>query len=61
MSSALFSLGRWAFRARWLVVGLWADVLESTEDGLQQAGADLEAALPGLLGVHLRLGPVFDE
>jgi RND superfamily putative drug exporter len=49
VSSALFSLGRWAFRARWLVVGLWVAVLAVCVAGaaLLATGTDNTYRIPG--------------
>lgn len=49
MSSVLYSLGRWAFRARWLVVGAWVLLLIVliAGAGLIGAGTDNTYVIPG--------------
>ncbi|WP_308799011.1 MMPL family transporter [Agromyces silvae] len=49
MSSVLYSLGRWAFRARWLVMGLWVAVLAVLVAGAAAigTGTDNTYRIPG--------------
>ncbi|MDR5699653.1 MMPL family transporter [Agromyces aerolatus] len=49
MSSVLYSLGRWAFQARWLVLGLWVAVLAMLVAGAAAigTGTDNTYRIPG--------------
>ena len=49
MSSVLYSLGRWAFRARWLMVGAWIVMLIGlvTGAGLLGVGTNNTYVIPG--------------